>query len=131
MANWTRVWDKSAGTTGACGSCICMPVYGDVSHGNATVFTGLLTSITTVGEAINYWAEQLRRRLDCRTALVATLAANSSYQVVLGHATVTWTLSSSLGALPLVATYTVPSGTGSAQFDTVSAALDWLVECLA
>jgi hypothetical protein len=97
---------------------------------NGTVFTGLTTNITTVGAAVNYWAEQLRRRLDLRTVLVVAQGAGILYNLTVGHHAVTWTFSSSTGAMPMYVVYTSPHGTGSAFFDTVSAAIDWLVERL-
>jgi len=130
MADWTRVWTSPTGDAGCGGDCTCISngLTSNPSASSATVFEGLPTSVQSVGAAINIWMERLRRRLDARTCLMTT-QGTGAYTAVLDRFAVVLSIAAS-GRFPVTVQYTKPGDTGTAQFDTFDAMLDWLVERL-
>jgi hypothetical protein len=139
MACWSRVFSGTTAQQSSGSGCCsitagaCNITSADQINTKPTLFDEMPVAVGSIGEAVGYWVEQLRRRMDARALITAT--SDTVYTITLRRGTktdsVSWQLSNSMGAMPLIVGYsTLFDSASGVQFQNMNHALDWLVERL-
>jgi hypothetical protein len=125
MANWSYVWQTNQKPTSYCGPSICVPVnQSSITPQSESLLTNLDTSISTMGQAISHYGEQLRRRRGVQYCHSAG-SGESNFTWTMPDAVVTVNASSTISL-----TYVKGSDSGSQSFMNIEQALTWLVDIL-
>lgn len=103
-----------------------------------TIFDDLPVSVSGMAGAVEYYVDQLRRRLAAHYTMMSP--AEQQFDIELRRRVaggsrvdqVTWRLSNAQGAYPLLVDYTTSNDSQSdVRFEHVQHAIDWLVQRLA
>ena len=136
MGCWSRVFNSgyTVSQSGACpASCFNITEPNQYST-KPTIYDDLQVTVTGLPGAVDYYVDQLRRRLGC-TAITRS-PVEQQFVIELRRGTqmaqVTWTLANNQGAYPLLVSYQAGNDTAdNVRFEHVLNAIDWLVQQLA